>query len=252
MKKILLCAPVHEKEHIFVEYLKALRKLEVPEGYEVAKMFVLHNCEHLQRHIRIDLNETCRILNNNVDYIKDDRTHLWQGNNFKSVVWMKNHLIQEMLKYGFDYIFYVDSDLILHPKTLTQLILADKDMVSNIFWTWWDKSNPAQGELPNCWMQNDYHFEAEDLRRWREKGTYRVGMTGACTLIKRKVLQNPCVNWNVVNNINFSAWEDRAFCIRVAVAGFEIWTDTHYPALHLYREEHYVEYMKGGANNAQC
>jgi GT2 family glycosyltransferase len=248
MKNILLCAPVHEKEHIFIEYLKSLRSLEIPEGYAVTKMFILHNCEHLGKHINKDLNEIYQVLNDDVSYQKNDRTHIWQDKNFKAVVTIKNYLINAMLSNNFDYIFYVDSDLILHPKTLLQLLSTDKDMVSNIFWTHWDKSNANQGELPNCWMRDDYGFELADLKAWKQKGTYRVGMTGACTLIKRKVLENPSVNWNPINNISFSLWEDRAFCIRVAIAGFEIWTDTNYPALHLYREEMYQEYMKGVQN----
>lgn len=245
MKKILICAPVHEKEHIFIEYLKSLRSLEIPKDHEVTKMFILHNCEHLGRHVNKDLNEIYQVLNDKVNYVKDDRTHQWQDENFKTVVKIKNYLINAMLSNGFDYIFYVDSDLILHSKTLTQLLSTDKDMVSNIFWTNWDKDNAKQGELPNCWMYNDYGFSADDLKTWKSKGTYKVGMTGACTLIKRKVLENPVVNWNPVYNVPFTLWEDRAFCIRVACLGFEIWTDTHYPALHLYREELYKEYMKG-------
>jgi hypothetical protein len=67
-------------------------------------------------------------------------------------------------------------------------------------------------------------------------------MTGACTLIKRKVLEAG-VNWNPVNNVSFSKWEDRAFCIRAAVHGFEIWLDSHYPARHLYRDSEVEKYL---------
>lgn len=246
MKKILIASPVHEKEHIFVEYLKSLRELIIPEGYEVQKLFVLHNCEHLKEHIKNEENETFRILNNNVQYDKEDRTHIWKQDNFNSVIYMKNHILKEAKLYGFDYIFFIDSDLILHQKTLEALISADKDMISNIFWTKWDKSNVNQAYLPNSWISNDYVLTNEFVNKLKERGTHKVGMTGACTLIKRKVFDNEFVNWNTIYNIDFSIWEDRAFCIKVACAGFEIYTDTNYPAMHLYREEDYEEYTRRG------
>jgi GT2 family glycosyltransferase len=100
--------------------------------------------------------------------------------------------------------------------------------------------------MPNSWMYNDYSLTSGFINKLKEKGTHRVGMTGACTLIKRKVFDNEFVNWNTIYNIDFSIWEDRAFCIKVASAGFEIYTDTNYPATHLYREEDYIEHMKRG------
>ena len=249
MKKILLCAPVHEKKHIFVEYLKALRKLEVPNGYKLDKMFVLHNCEHLTSLLAQD--EGVVINNNKSKYTKDEQTHHWKQNNFNDVVAMKNMLIQIALQQNYDYIFYVDSDLILHEKTLIDLLEADKDMISEIFWTKWLNDGKEQ-EMPNAWHFDHYSFIQEELDKLRSvKGYHRVGMTGACTLIKRKVLKAG-VNWNMIPNLSITQWEDRAFCIKATVAGFEIWTSNNYPAIHLYRESEYLKYMEGGANNAQC
>lgn len=246
MKKILICAPIHEKKEIFELYLKHLRNLEIPADVEVSRFFVLHNCEHLKELLNED--EQCFINNNKSEYKKDDNTHHWQQDNFNNVVAMKNMLIKIMLQQNFDYIFYVDSDLMLHKNTLVDLFEADKDMISEIFWTKWQKDGKEE-EMPNAWHYDHYGFILEELQKLRHiKGYHRVGMTGACTLIKRKVLEAG-VNWNMIPNLSITQWEDRAFCVKTTVAGFEIWTSNNYPAIHIYRDSILDNFIKGGGIN---
>ena len=233
MKNILISAPVNENEEIFKMYLESLRNLKVPKNYNIFKLFTLHNCEHLSKYIN-GKNEMFAIYNNETIYKKDDITHSWDNENFKDVIKMKNHILNIVRKNDFDYVFFVDSDLILRTETLEQLLKADKDMIAEIFWTKWDSSENGKF-MPNVWRYDSYSFTDGLIEELKQKGLYRVGMTGACTLIKRKLI-DAGVNWNPVNNISFSSWEDRAFCIRTAVLGFEIWIDTHFPAFHVYRD----------------
>ena len=163
MKKILICAPIHEEKDIFELYLKHLRNLEIPANVEVSRFFILHNCEHLKDLINHD--EQCFINNNKSEYKKDDNTHYWKQDNFNDVVAMKNMLIKIMLQQNFDYIFYVDSDLMLHKNTLVDLFKADKDMISELFWTKWTKEGHTE-ELPNCWHYDHYGIFKEDLDKW--------------------------------------------------------------------------------------
>lgn len=242
--KILLCAPIHEKKHIFDLYLKHIRELNIPENVQLDKLFILHNCEELQN--CLESNEKFLEYKDITTYNKNEIRHNWTNGNFKAVVKMKNTLINHALVNGYDYIFYVDSDLMLHKETLNSLLSADKDMIAEIFWTKWDNNEQP---MPNCWSFDHYQIYDFDFNKWKQKGIYRVGMTGACTLIKRKVLEAG-VNWNPINNLSITEWEDRAFCVRTAVNGFEIWIDTNYPAVHLYRESEYLKFVAGGGRNA--
>ena len=247
MTKILIAAPIHEDEKIFKLYLKHLRNLNIPKDVEVFKLFMLHNCENFS-HL-LEENEQGIIYNNITNYSKDETTHNWKADNFKDVTIMKNKLKDIALNENFDYIFYVDSDLMLHKNTLVDLLDADKDMISETFWTKWN-NNGVEKDMPNCWHFDNYTFISKLFSKLIElKDYHRVGMTGACTLIKRKVLENPVINWNPINNISFTQWEDRAFCTRVSVAGFEIWTSNNYPAKHLYRTSEYDKFIEGGGIN---
>jgi radical SAM superfamily enzyme YgiQ (UPF0313 family) len=241
-KTIMMCACVRQDEHIFKLYIESLRKQEIDNDYyNVIKVFILHNSSHLEKYLDKSKNEVYLTRSSNHEYKKDEKTHYWSGNNFSDVVQMKNELINIAIENKVDYTFWVDSDLILHEKTLETLLKADKDIVSEIFWTKWD-DNPSAVELPNCWDLDQYSFTRQP-DTFREKGLYRVGMTGACTLIKQKVLLSG-INWNPIKNISWSAWEDRAFCVKADMFGFEIWTDTHFPAVHLYRESELKKYLK--------
>ena len=82
------------------------------------------------------------------------------------------------------------------------------------------------------------------LREFTEPGLYQVGMTGALTLVRTDVLRAG-VSFDPIPNIKNALWgEDRWFCIRAAVLGFEMWLDTHYPAEHLFTDALYNDYVR--------
>ena len=80
---------------------------------------------------------------------------------------------------------------------------------------------------------------------WKKPGLYRVGMTGALTLVKRRVFEAGVDYTRIPNIMRALRGEDRHFCVRAACAGFELWVDTHYQATHLYTRRLYEEYMAG-------
>ncbi|MFD1910349.1 glycosyltransferase [Paenibacillus rhizoplanae] len=68
----------------------------------------------------------------------------------------------------------------------------------------------------------------------QQPGIYEVGGLGACTLISSSALSSG-ISYDRVRNISY--WgEDRHFCIRSASLGLPLFVDTHFPALHLYRD----------------
>jgi hypothetical protein len=236
--RILIASPVRQDEGIFIEYLKSLDNLIIPEGVEIDRYFILNDCENLSKYLKTNEYE---ILNTNDEYITNEQTHIWSSDNINKMSILRNRLIDKVLNEGYDYFFMVDSDLILNPNTLKQLLSTGKDLVSNIFWT---ESNPNSKEYwPNCWEYDQCTSEQESVRQWLKPGTYEVGGTGACFLISRKVLEKG-VNYSPISNIKNLQGEDRFFCVRAVCNGFKIFIDTHYPATHLYRPSLYKDYMK--------
>lgn len=226
--KVLLAAPLKQSIGIFREYQKALDALIIPPGVEMDRFFVVNDCPEIIPEIRGEY----EIINTGDLYEKAVNDHIWTKDNLEKMPRLRNATIRRVLDYGYDFLFSVDTDVILQPETLQALLAADKDIVSEIFWT--------QGWC-NAWM---YDQATGMLDEWKTPGLYECGMTGACTLIKSGVFR--CgVDYSPISNIWKALWgEDRFFCVRAACAGMEIYVDTHYPATHLFTDSEYQNYMR--------
>lgn len=168
---------------------------------------------------------------------KIEETHKWTTRNIDEVIAMKNGIIEFAKRREYDYLFFVDSDLLLHPLTLEGLLLADKKVISAMFWTEWNKGQRDIG--PNCWDFDHYSFI--DKNRLIEKKIHQVGGTGACILIAREVYEK--INYNYIGNISF--WgEDRHFSIKVMSYGYKLYCSNVYPVEHIYREDLYTKCIK--------
>lgn len=251
-KRVLIGSPVQQSPDILQAFLTSLTELE-QMSYTVGYLFIDDNVEEASRQwLRQFQSEHNRTViysenQNAADYQKDEITHYWPEEAIWKVARMKDAILDYALQHRYDYVLLIDSDLILHPRTLDQLVSVNKDIVSNIFWTKWQ---PDTIEMPQVWLSDQYTLYRKDRketltddesakRTWaflaqlRVPGTYEVGGLGACTLISRRAVKAG-VRFTEIPNLSF--WgEDRHFCIRASAMGFGLYVDTHYPAYHLYR-----------------
>ena len=233
-KKILITAPLRQDADVFEEYQKGLDALEVPDGYDVNRFYVVNDCRDIVPFIR---DAEYVITDTGEDYQKTENDHLWTLELMRKMSDLRNRTIAEMLLGGYDYWLSIDTDIVVKPETLRTLIEADRDIVSEIFWT----QAPNGSYWCNAWMHDQAAGMSAD---WKKPGLYRVGMTGALTLVKRRVFEAG-VDYTPIPNIKTALrGEDRHFCVRAACAGFEMWIDSHCPADHLYTRRVYEQYMK--------
>lgn len=250
--RVLIGSPVRQKPNILKHFLESLKNLE-KNSISVDYFFIDDNEDILSTNLLRDFSEraTGKVIIVNGEkrdkYVCNENTHYWNEKLIWKVAEYKNKIIHYCQKRKYDYLFLVDSDLVLHPKTVEHLISTGKDIISEIFWTKWQPDSP---ELPQVWLYDQYSMiemqrgenitrEEADIRinsfleKMRKPGVYEVGGLGACTLITRKAL-NKGVNFSEIYNISF--WgEDRHFSIRAAALGFKLFVDTSYPAYHIYR-----------------
>jgi len=235
MKKVLITAPLRQDADVFEAYQDGLDRLEIPEDTEVSRFFVVNDCDEVIPHIR---NAKYIVADTGDAYQKTSNDHLWTLDLMWKMGELRNRTIREMLDGGFDYWLSIDTDIVVAPETLKTLMDADKDIVSEIFWT----QAPNGKYWCNAWMVDQSAGMPEE---WRKPGLYRCGMTGALTLVKRAVFEAG-VDYTRIPNIHQALrGEDRHFCVRAACAGFGLWIDSHCPARHLYTRRLYEEYMAG-------
>ncbi|WP_310831059.1 glycosyltransferase [Paenibacillus pedocola] len=250
--RVLVGSPIHQKPQILQEFLNSLLRLR-RDGVTLDFYFIDDNeddaASALLRQFAPEGSEVFHQSSGFHDaYIRNDTTHFWNSDLVWKVAGFKNLMIRRAEAFGYDHLFLIDSDLILHPDTLLHLIRTEKDIISEIFWTQWQPGTLLQ---PQVWMHDEYNqweilpgekVGPEEinrrfqlfLSRLQQPGIYEVGGLGACTLISRRAIESG-VSYDRIPNISF--WgEDRHFCIRAAALGIPLYVDTHYPALHLYRD----------------
>ncbi|WP_339221708.1 glycosyltransferase family 2 protein [Paenibacillus sp. FSL H8-0332] len=250
--RVLLGSPIHQKPAILEQFLNSLLRLNLKD-IDLDFYLIDDNPDEaasqlLQQFARNGRSVFLQSSGYHDDYIRDEHTHVWHSNLVWKVAGFKNLMIRRAEAFGYDYLFLIDSDLILHPDTLLHLIGTGKDIISEIFWTQWQPNTMLQ---PQVWMHDEYNqweihpgeqLSPEEIQRrfhafllkMQQPGIYEVGGLGACTLISSSALSSG-ISYDRVRNISY--WgEDRHFCIRAASLGLPLFVDTHFPALHLYRD----------------
>lgn len=249
-RRVLIGSPIRQKPKILQEFLTSIQGLDCT-GLDIDCFFIDNN----------DNKEASSLLKGfkkggstvyigevppREPYNCNSDTHHWNDRLIWTIAGFKNCILKFALDNNYDYVFMVDSDLVLHPQTLRRLVSTGKEIISEIFWTEWF---PNTAPLPQVWAAGQYAFhlggdrvsEEEKIRqssdfieKLKVPGVYEVGGLGACTLISVNTVAKG-LNYNHIKNVDY--WgEDRHFCIRAQVLGFKLYVDTHYPALHLYRE----------------
>jgi len=236
--RILITSPLRQDPKIFQEHREALERLHLPEGVSVDYFWVVNNCPEV---IPLLADGEYVVADTpDMTYGKDEIDHKWSMDNMFFMSKLRTMCMHHALFYGYDQVLFVDTDIILQPDTLDWLIAADKDIVCECMWT----RTPSGDMWANAWDFDQIGLCSDSYETWKTPGLYRVGMAGAITLIKRKVIAAGATYERIPNIMTALRGEDRHFCIRAACLGFEIWLDTHAPALHLYRESEYQDYMR--------
>lgn len=249
MVKVLIASPVRKEPAILRESFAGLAGLEVG-NIKLSYLLIDDNTDPessaLLRAFADNMGAVVWPGEQGDEYCCDETTHHWTDATVQKVARFKDRIIAYAT--GFNFLFFWDSDLVLHPKTLTHLVSLGKDVVSEVFWTRWGLNQPP---MPNVWQCGTYNMHkprlwggdhkteieqesVEFLKMLKTLGTYHVGGLGACTLLSRKALEAG-VSFAPLANVDYTG-EDRHFCVRAAVLGLELWADTFYPPYHIYRE----------------
>ncbi|WML35489.1 glycosyltransferase [Clostridium sp. OS1-26] len=255
--RVLIGSTIRQKTSILREFLQSLSELYI-QDYNVNFMFFDDNedlvSSQMLNNFKIQDCETIILRGEKQGrYICDDISHQWKDELIWKVAEYKDRIIDYAKENDYDYLFLVDSDLVLHPETLEKLISTKKDIISEVFWTKWNSSDI---EKPQVWVSGNYtlYYKAENevlteeeitsrtnafIKSMRIPGVYEVGGLGACTLISKQALDKG-VCYKKLDSVNYRG-EDRHFCIRALRMGLKLYVETSIPAYHIYREE----YLKG-------
>lgn len=277
MVKLLIGSPIRQKPQILRQFLSGIEEADT-EGIAVSCYFVDDNTDaastlalqaFAERHdclVRAGAELLSAIQSDT--YAVSEDTHTWDNRSIDKIARFKDDIIEYALARQFDYLLFIDSDIVIDRRMIRHLISRDVEIVSNVFWTQWKPNwelEPQCFWIPTPEAQAKRPFsnpmtaeEARQLRKdfftkMRVPGIYRVDGLGACTLIKRSALEKD-VRFQAIPNLSIVG-EDRHFCIRAGVRGIPLWLDTVYPAYHIYREaylDRVAEFKRDGFQFDMC
>lgn len=260
MKRVLVGSPVRQKHTVLTQFLQGLEDVD-KTGFSVSYYFVDDNVDPKSSEALAafaSTHDTVIVRGSDLTnlsqfskYAISEVKHIWDATSIRKVAYFKDSIIAYALENRFDYLFFIDSDIVLDRRTLQQLASRNVEIVSNVFWTQWQPNWQLE---PQCfWMpalarQSRAPFsppidpeEARQMQRdffakMRIPGLYQVDGLGACTLIAYSALEKG-VRFQEIPNLSLLG-EDRHFCVRAGALGIPLYFDTVYPVYHIYREEY--------------
>lgn len=119
-------------------------------------------------------------------------SYLWAKKAMDRVVYARNRIRDAALQGGYDYLMFVDADIMIKPDTVARLLKHNKKVVAAIYYTVGGDSNNRI--VHNIEGETDYEqFPLE----WEHTGLKEAAQIGfGCTLIHRSVLAKIAIRCN--------------------------------------------------------
>lgn len=226
-KKVMIGCPVRNRAWILSRYLEHLKRLKFPMR-KIEYCFVINDC----------VDETPDILETFADeqsspvkLIRIDFGHN-QGHergeySFFRLAKLRNLLLKGFLDSDCDYLFSVDSDILIPPSALRCLLDDDCDIVSALVCNGHELRNKKIFNILNRengkWMH---------LLEFPRDQIFQVDCTGAAYLIKRRVIER----YEVRYSASLGA-EDIGFCQSACSKGIKIFCDGRIECTHVMKED---------------
>lgn len=139
----------------------------------------------------------------------------------------RNKMVDEARALGVDYMFFVDSDVVLHPWTLRRLLDADKDIVGGTY-VQRDEPHRLLGKTVDGVMLDEHMMG----RQIHSSELMEVGrLPGGCLLVKMSVfdsMDKPYFQTPTHVESGGETWiegEDYFFCRQARLREHTIWLD---------------------------
>lgn len=214
--KVMVGAPVRNRGWILPRHLDAL--LEQDE-VEVEFLYVVNDC----------VDNTVDVLEHyNIPYVTNnlsaENSHERGYYKLDSLAVLRNRLLDEFIKSDCDYLFSIDTDIIIPDGSLKKLIEDDKEIISMLI-----KNNPT---IPaHNIMRYSEEFDRVAHFEITEEGIIEGDLTGAVYLIRREAIEAGVrygYHW---------IGEDAYFSEKAKELGYKLYCDTRLRPIHAFDKQ---------------
>lgn len=147
----------------------------------------------------------------------------------------REQLCDKAIAGGYDYVLWLDSDMLFEPSLMEDLLACDKDIVSGLYFTRKFPIKPTIFKSIKYGM-NGIGNEAEQYMNYPKHETFEIDACGfGAVLMKTKVLEDVVNKYHTAFTPVMGYGEDIAFCIRAKDLGYKVWCNSDIKLGHLTR-----------------
>ena len=255
--KVMVGTSVRKSVEVLMAHLQSLENQILPPNTELTCCYCTDWPEPPKDGADVALKEWADLHNGTVlrsmegqlspDFVDSGvNTHNWGVSAIQRVAANKNRIIEYFLKSDSDYLWLSDADLMLDQMTLWSLLSCEKPVVAAVYWTKWHRNTGEReiSAMPQVWLTHPYGMTGrgcDDPGEFRQqlikRELTRVWGQGACTLIKKDVLETG-VNFShqpeLEDKGGMSIGEDRHFCFQLERKHIAMYADPWPDIFHLY------------------
>lgn len=206
--KVMVGAPVRNRAWVLPRFIEAIKKQDIP--FETC--FIVNDCTDSTKEILDNAGFTTFLHN-----LDSEHGHVRGEYSLGNLALLRNVLLDKFLESDCDYLFSVDTDVIIPDGSIQKLIDEDKDIISMLI-----RNHPTL--MAHNILNNYKHFKEIP------EGVIPVDLTGAVYLIKRAVIEAG------VRYGYSPLGEDTIFCDMAREKGFGIFCNTTIKPIHVYAE----------------
>ena len=140
----------------------------------------------------------------------------------------RDNLVKRAMSEQFDWVLWLDADMVFKPDIINHLIIAKKDFITGVFRGRHGGTKIALYDSlfpPKRW---------DDSRYWNAMDLEKIAGCGfGCVLIKTDILKEVMLEYGTCFTPTPQLGEDLAFCKRATDLGYDIWTSRNAEVGHI-------------------
>jgi len=262
-KKILIAFPCRDRAWVLPHFLDKIYNIDYDK--KLIDIYCIINnsrddsldiLKHFKTKYENEYNSIKIEIRNNSEFsMKDERR---QSTRFKMYHWLadlRNNLVNKCTKLDCDYLFSVDTDILVPSDILKRLISHNKDYVSSIIYNGYlfkpHDAGASYSPLLNAYKYpNILNLKSKDSYKHivnykvknpnlLDRGTItEVDFTGAVFLVSNEVCKIARFGWD-------KQGEDEVFCRSARENGFKLYCDLSLYSQHMMSKDILDLYLKG-------
>ncbi|KAF6627034.1 hypothetical protein H6F38_23085 [Paenibacillus sp. EKM208P] len=246
---VTIAAPIRNRAWILPDYLQHIYGIDYPKeriellfvvndsndkSFDILSNFKKEN-KHVYKNIRIDL------YNRNTPEDKRDAN---VRNNFiyDHLSKLRNYI---MSKTKTDHLMFIDTDILVQPDIINNLLNHNKDIISGLIWNGYIVCPEKPYTYPNIMKlrkddgiyEHIVNYQVKNTQRLSSTSLIPVDLTGAVIMLSRKVYKTVKYGFHPQG-------EDAYFCRMAQSKGFELFCDLSVFSHHIMSLEYLENYLR--------